>query len=84
MAYSDRKLGKTHTSRMKFDICDYAPIKLSPYRTPIHKRPLVEETVKDMLISGIVESLWSFPIELLDKKDPGHRFCVDFRKLNPI
>lgn len=87
VANSDKELGQTHTSRIKFNIGYYAPIKLSPYRTPIHKRPVVDETVKEMLISGIVERskfLWSFPIELLDKKDRGHRFCVDFRKLNPI
>lgn len=27
-------------------------------------------------------SPWSFPIAVVDKKDGGHRFCVDFRKLN--
>ena len=29
-------------------------------------------------------SLWSFPIVVVDKKDGGHRFCVDFRALNNI
>lgn len=33
------------------------PIKLKPYRTPIHKRPLVDEEVRDMLESRIID--WS-------------------------
>lgn len=50
------------------------PIKLRPYRTPIHKRPLVEEAVKDMMEAGMIESSespWSFPIGVVDKKDGG-------------
>lgn len=30
------------------------------------------------------ESLWSFPIVVVDKRNGGQRFCVDFRKLNAI
>lgn len=42
----------------------------------------MEEAVKDMLKTGVIErseSPWSFPIVVVDKKD-----CVDFRKLNVI
>lgn len=47
----------------------------------------MEEAVRDMLESGIVErfeSPWSSSIVVVDKKDEGHRFCVDFRRLNAI
>lgn len=70
---------------MKIDIGSHAPIKLKPYKTPLHKRPL--EAVMDMLESGIIErsgSLCSFLIVVVDKKDGEHRFCVDFNKLNII
>lgn len=72
---------------MKIYIGEKAPIKLKTKRTHIHKRPLVEEAVKDTLESGIVEryeSPWRFLIVLLDKKDRGHRLYVDFRKMNAI
>lgn len=47
----------------------------------------MEEAVRDMLESGIIErsgSLWGFLIVVVDKKDGGYRFCVDFNKLNTI
>ena len=72
---------------MKIDTGDHQPIRLRPYRTPVHKRGVVGEAVKDMLDAGIIErskSPWSFPIIIVEKKDGGHRFCVDFRKLNAI
>ena len=72
---------------MKINTGDHLPIRLKPYRTPLHKRKLVEGAVKDMLGAGIIErsvSPRSFPIVIVSKKDGGHRFCVDFRALNNI
>lgn len=87
VAKSDKELGQTHTVKMTIDTGDHPPVKLKPYRTPVHKRPLVEEAVEEMLEAGMIErsiSPWSFPIMIVSKKDGGHRFCVDFRKLNSI
>ena len=81
------KLSLTRTIQMKIDTGDHPPIKSRPYQTPIHKRKLVEEAVKDMLESGVIErskSPWSFTIMVIDKKDGGHRFCGDFRAVNNI
>lgn len=39
VAGSDRDLGQTNTVKMKIHIGDHPPIKLEPYRTPIHKWP---------------------------------------------
>lgn len=87
VANDDRELGQTQTVSMKIDTGNNQPIRLKPYRTPIHKREVVEEAVNDMLEAGIIErskSPWNFPIVVVEKKDGGHRFCVDFRKLNAI
>ena len=87
IANSDKELGRTQSVRMKIDTGNNPPIKIKPYRTPIHKRRLVEEAVKEMLEAKVNErsrSPWSFPIVVVDKKDGGHRFCVDFRDLNNI
>jgi len=87
IAHSDKELGQTQSVRMKISTGDHPPIRLKPYRTPLHKRELVEGAVKDMLGAGVIErsvSPWSFPIVIVDKKDGGHRFCVDFRALNNI
>ena len=87
IANSDKELGRTQSVQMKIDTGNNPPIKIKPYRTPIHKRKLVEEAVKEMLEAKVIErslSPWSFPIVVVDKKDRGHRFCVDFRALNNI
>lgn len=84
VANTDKELGQV---QMKIDTGDYPPIRLKPYRTPIHKRKLVEEEVNEMLDSGLIERSrfpWSFPINIVEKKDGGHRFCVDFRQSNAI
>lgn len=52
---SDKELGQTHTVKMKIDTGDHPPIMLRPYRTHIHKRPLVEEAVRDMLETGMTK-----------------------------
>lgn len=51
------------------------------------KQAIVEEQFRDMVASGIVEpshSGWASPVVLPPKKDGGHRFCADFRKVNSV
>ena len=87
VANSCKELGRTPLVQMKLDTGNNPPIKIKPYRTPIYKRKLVEEAVKEMLEAKVIErsgSPWSFPIVVVDKKDTGPRFCVDFRALNNI
>ena len=60
---------------------------MRPYRTPIWKRKLVEQSVKEMGEAGIIEPTQSpggFQVVVVEKKDGGNRFCVDFRGLNTI
>ena len=54
LANSDQELGRTRTVKMKIDTGNHPPIKLKPYRTPIHKRVIVEEAVKEMLEVGVI------------------------------
>lgn len=86
-ASKDSDLGHTDTVKMKIDTGDNDPIKLRPYRTPMHNRKIIEQTVNEMLDANIIKrsrSPWSFPVVIVDKKDNSKRFCVDFRKLNKI
>ena len=87
IAMTDKELGQTETVEMRIDTSDHPPIKLRPFRTPIHKRKLMEEAVNKMMDLGMIErskSPWSFPIVIVEKKDGRHRFCVDFCQLNTI
>ena len=84
---TDKELEQTKMMEMRIDTGDHPPIKLRPYSTPIHKRKLVEEALNEMMDLGMIErskSHWSFPIVIVEKKDGGHRFCMDFRQLNAI
>ncbi|MCG7882618.1 MAG: reverse transcriptase, partial [Candidatus Thiodiazotropha endolucinida] len=86
-AVKDSELGHTDTVKMKLDTGNHPPIKLRPYRTPIHNREVIDKAVDEMLDANIIQrskSPWSFPVVIVDKKDGSKRFCVDFRKLNQI
>ena len=61
------------------------PISQKAYRTPLHKRRLVEYCVQEMLAEGVIRpssSPWASPIILVPKASGETRFCVDYRKLN--
>ena len=86
-AKSDSDLGCTDLVTLKIDTNNHPPIKLRPYRTPLHKREEVGKAIDDMLQANIIKrsmSPWSFPLVEVAKKDGTSRMCVDFRKLNKI
>ncbi|CAC5357898.1 Retrovirus-related Pol polyprotein from transposon 297,Retrovirus-related Pol polyprotein from transposon 17.6 [Mytilus coruscus] len=70
---------------MRIDTGDNPPVKLKQYRTPLHKREIVNKAITDMLEANIIRrsnSNYSSPVVLVDKKDKTTRFCIDFRNLN--
>ena len=72
---------------MEIDTGDHPPIKLKPYRTPLHKRAIVDKAIDEMLEAKVIrrsQSSWSSPIVIVKKKDNTLRFCTDFRRVNAI
>eukprot|EP00731_Ephydatia_muelleri_P001672 Em0001g1672a len=63
------------------------PVRQVPYRLPYARREWVKKEIEAMFQDGVIESSisdWASPIVLIEKKDGGIRFCVDYRKLNSV
>jgi hypothetical protein len=74
---------------MKYNIVltDLKPFRLLLYQYAAAKKKVIQEQVKEMLASGIIEasiSPYSSPMAMAPKKDGKFCFCVDFRRLNGI
>lgn len=66
---------------------DHHPIRQKPYRVLYSKREVLQEEIQKILDQGVIRpssSPWAAPIVLVNKKDGGVRFCIDFRKLNSV
>ena len=64
-----------------------APIFQKVYRTPLSKRKLIDDAIREMLEDGVIRpssSPWASPVTVVPKKYGSIRFCVDYRKLNSI
>ena len=83
----EAKPGCTSIIQHEIHVGDTAPIRQRPYRIPYSRREAVKKELDEMLTSGVIRpstSPWASPIVLVEKKDGGLRFCVDFRKLNQV
>ena len=81
------ELGTTNVVKHSINTGDHPPIKQPLRRTPFALRAKVDELVRDMLSQGVIEpsqSPWACPVVLVNKKDGGLRFCVDYRQLNHV
>ena len=86
-AFKDSELTHTDTVLMEIDTGDHPPIKLRPYRTPLHQREIVDKAIDEMLQAKVIRrsrSSWSAPIIIVKKKDGSSRFCTDFREINKV
>ena len=69
------------------DTGDTFPIKQSPRRPPLSARQAEDDTLDEMLESGVIEpsdSQWASPVCLVKKKEGTFRFCVDYRRVNSV
>jgi hypothetical protein len=61
------------------------PVNQRPYRLPYHKKNAMENLIKQLLDSHMIQpsvSPYSSPVILVKKKDGTWRLCVDYRQLN--
>ncbi|KRZ78490.1 Transposon Ty3-G Gag-Pol polyprotein [Trichinella papuae] len=62
-------------------------VKRPPQRLTFHQRPMVKQSIQEMLYNGVIElssSAWFSPIVIVKKKDGRFRFCVDYCRLNSV
>ena len=86
-ALDPSELGTTQLVTHSIDTGTHPPIKQPVRRTPFALREKVDQLIEEMLEQKVIEpssSPWASPIVLVQKKDGGVRFCVDYRKLNRI
>ena len=86
-ALDSSELGTTQLVTHSIDTGQHRPIKQQIRRMPFALRKKVEELVEEMLDQEVIEpsgSPWASPIVLVQKKDGGVRFCVDYRRLNQV
>ena len=77
--------GHTDAVEHTIDTADSPPIRCATRRMSPQKIKQEEACVGEMLSGGQIEpsdSPWSAPVVLVNKKDGGTRFCVDYRRLN--
>lgn len=77
--------GVTKVIRHKIITTDEVPVRRRAYRVSPGKQAVIEEQVKNMLKTKVIEpstSPWASPVVLTPRKDGTPRFCVDYRGLN--
>ena len=86
-ALDDLELGMTDAVSHSIDTGDHLPIRQAPHQVPFILRKKIEEMVDEMMDKGIIQPSkrpWARPVVLVTKRDGGTRFCIDYRKLNPV
>ena len=79
------ELGTTQVVTHSIDTAAHPPLMQPVRQTPFALREKVDNLVCKMLDQKVIEqseSPWVSTIVLVQKKDRGVRFCVEYRKLN--
>ena len=80
-------LGTVSSIKHKINTGDAEPRKAPIRRMSPVRRDIIRQEVNDMLRADVIEeseSPWSSGVVLVNKKDGGRRFCVDYRVLNEV
>ena len=80
-------LGSVSSIKHKINTGDAEPRKAPMRRMSPVKRDIIRQELNDMLKAEVIEqseSPWSSGVVLVNKKDGGRRFCVDYRALNEV
>lgn len=75
------ELGTTDVVEHTIDMGCHPPIKQPLRRTPFSLRAKMDQLVQEMLSQGVIEqskSPWASPVVLVNKKDGGLWFCIDY------
>ena len=86
-ALTNDELGCTNVVEHRIETGESPPKKIPPRRAGLPKVEIIREEVNAMLDKGIIrpsQSLYSFPVVLVKKKDGSVRVCIDYRKLNDV
>ena len=81
----DGRMGCTEASKHKIKVTDQKPFKERPRNIPSGLLEEVKDHLHSMLDVGAIKpskSAWSNAVVLVQKKDGGLRFCIDFWRLN--
>ena len=87
IATDEKSLGTCRVRQHVIDTGNAEPIYIRAYRKSLAEREILKKEVDILLQAGIIQkstSPWSAPVNLVPKKDGSKRFCVDYRKLNPV
>ena len=81
------KPGWTTVIKHEIHVENAAPVRQRAYRIPYSQWEAVKKELDKMLEVGVVcpsTRTWASPIVMVEKKDDGLRFCVDYRRLNQL